>query len=198
MQATNPLLNSLFNQIHQWSEPEQNPMRRMFLTRISEVGCALIEIGSIGFKIAELAMLGGKQLTLLSSKVVFEIFPHSKQIQRYCNRPSFSNELKVKGKELCELVAGLASTLCIGILFSPEANFKAHLKLGLIIDNLAEKTQKKLAAKLQAELKNAEITAARKERFEKFEAEKQINKLKEIEAHAVESRLAELLLPQRS
>lgn len=197
MQPTNSLISSALNQIHQWSEPEQNPMTRMFVTRLSELACAVIEISSIIFKVLEIGFLSAKQMTTLASKMALVIFPDSKKLHVYSHQPSLFPSIKAKGKDLCRLIAGFTATVFIGIIFSPEANFKIHLKLELVVDNLAEKNHIKLAAKLQAEMQKAKTKKVRIERFAKLEEAQPGGKKTETEAYAVELRLAELLFPQR-
>lgn len=198
MQPIPHFINSPLNQIHRWSEPEQNPMTRMFLTRLSEIVCLVIEVSLISFKALEISLLGAKQMTLLVAKTVNEIFPSLKKFKSHSPASSYFSTIQTKGKNIGYLVAGLASTVFIGLIFSPEANFKIHLQLGLATDNLAEKNQRELAAKLQAEMQKAKITKERTERFAKLEAERQAAKKAEREAYAVESRLAELLFPNCS
>jgi hypothetical protein len=170
MSVINPLLSNTLNQIHQWSEPGQNPMKRMFLTRLAEIGCAGIEASTLAFKTIELSALSAKHLM---------------------HAPT--DEMRTKANEVANLLKGLTSTLIFGVFFSPEANFKMHLKLKLAVDNRAEKSQRELAAKLQAELQKAEITKIRNERFAKLEAEEQAIKEAKNQADVVNSRLAELL-----
>ncbi|HEV8051556.1 MAG TPA: hypothetical protein VGP47_03610 [Parachlamydiaceae bacterium] len=194
MSINNSLLNKTFNQIHRWSEPEQQPMTRMFLTRITEIPCTLIETALIVIKTLELSVNGAKQLVTATSQAAVKVFPNSQLLQEYAREPLLLQDLKSQGQEISRLVMGLTSTIFIGIFFSPEANFKIHLKLGLITDNQAEKNQRALAVKLQMELQKAEITKARNARFAKLEADKQSSKDAEAQAYAVDSRLAELLM----
>ena len=193
MHINNSLLSNTFNKIHHWSEPEQHPLTRMFLTRLAETACAVIEAASIIFKSMELIFTCGKQIALSASGIAFKLFPSSQWLQEHSQRPSLVEEIKDQGNEIRLLVSGLACTIFVGIFFSPEANFKLHLKLKLVVDDLAEKMQKKLASKLQAELQKAEITKARDQRIAQLEAEQQAVKKAESEAYAVNARLAELL-----
>jgi hypothetical protein len=194
MFTNNSLLSKTFNQIHRWSEPEQHPMTRMFLTRITEIPCSVIEAASIVFKTLEFGLNGAKDLMTVSAKSAVKVLPNSKLLKEYAGQPLLLQDLKAQGREIGRLVAGLTSTIFIGVFFSPEANFKIHLKLGLVADNQAEKNQRTLAAKLQMELQKAEITKARNERFAKLEAAQQASRDAEAQAYAVNSRLAELLM----
>ena len=194
MSVNNSLLSKSFNQIHHWSEPEQHPMTRMFLTRITEVPCTILEAALIVFKTLELSLTGAQQLMRASSKIAAKVLPNSQILREYADRPSFFQDFKSQGLDISRLVVGLTSTIFIGVFFSPETNFKVHLKLGLVTDSQAEKNQRALAAKLQMELQKAEITKARNERFAKLEAAQQASKDAEAQAYAVDSRLAELLM----
>jgi hypothetical protein len=170
-------------------------MTRMFLTRLTELACAVIEVASIVFNMIKLTIIATKQLLRFSSKLAITLFPQSKFLQASSNQSSFLPEIKATSLEISRLITGLASTVFIGVIFSPETNFKIHLKLELAIDNLAEKTQRKLAAKLRSELQKAEIIKARTERLAKLNVEQLETKQAEIEANSVDSRLAELLAP---
>lgn len=194
--ANNSLLNIALNQNHRWNEPENNPFTRMLLTRLTGTVCAVIEIASIVFKLIQIGMDCAKQFLLITSKAVLIIFPQSKFLHSYHHRTSLFQDMRAKGFEIAKLIAGTVSTLFFGIIFSPEINFKIHLKLKLAIDNLAESTKRKQTTRIEAEMNKAEITKARAERFSKLEAEQNKTNQNEEESHAIDSRLAELLLPQ--
>lgn len=161
MSAINPFLNLTLNQIHVWSEPDQNPMKRMFLTRFAEISSAGIELCLIAKKILELASLVLKNL----------FHPFLKVRSSASFYPYLALELTAKAHETAQLVKGFASTVFFGMIFSPEANFKIHLRLKLVKDCQAEKTQKERSAKLQAELQKSEITNKRNERFAQLEVQ---------------------------
>lgn len=194
MLTTHYFLNSTLNQVHRWNAQEQNLMTRIFLTRLSESVIAALEASSFVFKLIAINLNIANQCILFSSKAVLIILPHSKFVQHYAKRPLDLTLIKFKGLELCRLIAGLACTIFIGVIF-PETNFKIHLKLNLAVDNLAQKTQKKLAAKFRAELKKAEITRARTKRFSELEAKQMAAKQLEREANVVNPDLAHLLFP---
>jgi hypothetical protein len=179
----NPILNHALNKIHYWSEPDKNPMKRMFLTRFAEIGCAGIEASLIAIRTMQLGALIIKNLfhPLLNPS---SPFPYKFAVI----------ELAGKAHEVAALIEGLTSTIFFGVIFSPEANFKVHLNLKLAVDNEAEKMQKERTAKLQAELQKAEITKMRNARYAKLEAEQQAVKDAEAQAYVVNSRLAELFL----
>lgn len=187
------LIDSTFNQIHYWSEPEQNPMQRMFLTRLSEIGCVAVETFSLICKTIELMTLVGKQLIILSSKPA-GIFSYPKFHDSFFPPFFLLSDIKFGAEEMCRLIVGLASTIFIGIVFSPETNFKIHLKLRLIRDNLAEKTKKERAIKLLLEKQSAEIIKARKERFDTLKTLENATQETENKMKIVKNQLTKLLL----
>lgn len=182
------LLNHTLNRIHDWGDAEQPPMKRMFLTRISGIACGIVEAAGIAASSCRLSVLATRELARLLSRPMQAAFPASKCLRSYSQHPSCFEETSTTFLTLCKRVAGLASTLFFGVVFSPELNFRLHIKLGLAIDTLAVKKQKELLAKLRVQEKTAEINKARAERFAKFEAERRVIK----EELAIDSRLAEL------
>lgn len=184
MSSVNFLLNQTLNHIHHWSEPDQNPMKRMFLTRFAEIGCVSIEVCLIVKKTIE---FGASVVKNLTRPVL------NNQSSVYFN-PLLVLELPLKAQEVARLIKGLASTLFFGIIFSPEVNFKIHLRLKLVLNNQAEKTQKERSDKLETELKKSEIIKMRNERFVKLEAEQQSTEEAEAQAYLINSRLIKLLL----
>jgi hypothetical protein len=161
------LLNTTLNKIHEWNEPEYHPLKRMFLTRICEVGCAAIEASVVVRKMAELTFT--------------------------CFKKPSKHDLKSRVSEISRLIIGLSSTIFIGMLFSPEGNFKIHVKLHLAIDTLAEKNQKILTTKLQAELAKNEVNAIRDALFSKLEEIQRATNQEQTPLHIAHSRLVELL-----
>lgn len=176
------LLNDVLNKIHVWSNPDQNPMKRMFLTRFAEMGCVGLEASLIAIKTMELGALIAKNLT----------HPlHTPQSSAFY--PLLALESIGKVHEIATLIKGFASTIFFGVIFSPEANFKIHLSLRLVSDDLAEKTQKERTAKLQTECQKAEMNKLRNERLAKLESEQKAGKETEVQSEVVKLHLAELL-----
>lgn len=195
MLTNNFLLSVSLNQIHCWSESEQHPMKRMLLTRLGGVGVAAIEVALIIFKSAEIGIVCGKQALMTASKEAVRLFPDLKVqwIRDNAAEESLLEPIKASYYEIFQLVKGLASSIFLGIVFSPESNFKYHLQLNLVVDDLAVRSKEKLTAKLQAEEQKAVITKARHARFSELEAEElEVNRAN-AEEYSVNSRLAELL-----
>jgi hypothetical protein len=130
----------------------------MFGTRLAEVSCAVIEVALIVFKTFELVCV--------------------------C---CLIKDISVQCDEIARLIQGLVSTLFFGVVFSPEANFKVHVKLSLVVENLTKESHHKLAEQLAEEL-STEVVKARNERFAHIEATQQ-----ELEVGVIKSRLGELL-----
>ena len=195
---TSTILNTTLNQIHDWGEPEQHPMKRMFLTRVAGLGCAAIEAGVIALTTGHLIRLTASEAVTGSAKALRLLFPKSETLSKCADRPTHATQMKSALVELCHLVAGLASTIFNGIIFSPAINFRMHIKWGLAIDNLAVKKQKNLDAKLKAQAAAEAITQARAERFAQFEANRQAVKTAQAEEDAIDAHLAELLCPAKN
>ena len=196
MLSTTRLLSTPMNQIHCWSEPEQHPMSRMFLTRIGGVGIFFMEAAVLFFKTAEVGAVCGMEGLVSTCKGAVKLFPdlrHVEWINDHAKVGSFVELLKESFHEIAQLIKGLVSTLFLGIVFSPESNFKYHLQLNLVFDDLAEKSHRKRAAKLQEELLKAEITEARNARFAELESAQTKAKQIKLDAYLVNTRLAELL-----
>jgi hypothetical protein len=153
-------LNTVLNHIHGWSQPEHNPLTRFFVTRVAGIGCAAYEALAIGFTAVDWIGTG----------------------------LSLSSEFSFKGCELCRRVLGLASSLFFGIIFSPEVNFKIHLKLKLVIDNISQNTQKIIERKLLQEKENRETAEIRKKHMVQLEEQ-----VVRTETEIVHSLLKELL-----
>lgn len=186
MLLTKSLLNTSLNKIHGWSEPEQHPMKRMFLTRASSIGCCVLESAVLTLSVGQLGFLCGKKAKMECIKRLALVFPKIKHEEQ---------DLPIKEAflEVCKIVSGLASTIFSGIVFSPELNFRFHLQLGLAVDNLAVKKQKELETKLRVEAKAAEITKAREMRFAQFEADRTAAKEAQAKEDAIDAHLAQLL-----
>lgn len=187
MTSLNTLLNTTLNHVHHWGEPEEHPMKRMFLTRATTVGCAVLEAIDLLWSTGRLAYVLGKEGVILSNKMYYQI----KHLEPHQNNNLTS--LKVAGKDTIALIAGLASTILIGSLFSPEVNFRVHIKLGLAVDSLAARKQKDLEIKLRIEANAAEVTKQRAIRFAQFEAERDAAKRAQAVEDSIDAHLAELL-----
>lgn len=187
-------VNMLLNRIHEWGEPEEHPIKRIALTRLACLGAVALEC----FCTVEAAWSLGNQLysttKVLAGKGLYHIFPKSPLFQNFATQGLNTQAIGTSLLQICKLIVGLASTLLIGVIFSPEINFRLHLRMGLAVDNLLVRKQKDLAAKLAAEAKAAELAQVRAIRFAQFQAEqraaKDAGKPKPIDSH-----LAELLVP---
>ncbi len=186
-------INALFNRIHEWGEPEQRPATRIVLTRLGGVAGSVIETFAIAYSSLNVGLKFGDTLGNISIKTISALFPKSRLATNLNKLPASLNNLKNNLLHVCKLIIGLASTLLLGTFFSPELNFRLHLKLGLVVDNLNIKKQKELKAKLTAETKAAEITQARASRFSQFQAERQAAKELQEQENAIDRHLAELL-----
>lgn len=183
------ILNSLLNRIHEWGEPDKSLVKRIVFTRLGSTACLPVEVVSLAFSSLEIAW----NATLFSYEL-------GKKVKRIVLREESSEHLPVNPLKnsfftTCKLIVSIASTLIIGVILSPELNFRLHLKLGLAVDNLSVTKQKELQIKLETQRRAEEITKARAARFAKFEAERQAAKDEEIAKNAFDAHLAELLMP---
>lgn len=119
---------TMLNKVHEWTEPEQQPMTRMFLTRVGGIACAFFEVIAVG-------------------QSVPKIFAAS----------NFS-DVKIAVEKLCRLIIGLASTILIGIAFSPAVNYRIHIGLGIVMHDVAlrKERQSQLNAQRQIEKSQSE------------------------------------------
>jgi len=189
-------LNNCLNSIHTWGEPEQNPMKRMFLTRLGGIAGTAIETTAIGWSVVRIGMLCTRECKNVCMRTFCRIIPAASSCMKYVDNPSLKQSIKDAFMDTCKLIAGVATTLFIGIIFSPELNFRIHIKLGLAVNNLTVQKQKELDAKLRTETKAAEITKARAEQFAQFEQERKALKDAQDQEDAIDSHLAELLYPK--
>lgn len=185
-------VNTLLNRIHEWGEPEAHPMQRIALTRVASLGTAVLEYFSLLGASFDLGWNLYQDIKTLSHKGLYLILPKSQGSENPIHPFPSTGKSVI---QICKLIIGIASTLFIGVIFSPEINFRIHLKLGLAVDNLVLRKQKEVDDKLAAEVKAAELAEMRAARFAKFKSEqlleKNAEKLEPINAH-----LAELLVPQ--
>ena len=183
------------NDIHRWGENDQHPMVRMFLTRTVGLVCAFTEIGASIKQSFHLSILTAKASAVFAAKVGRLAFPNNPWLTTHSLKPIPKEDIKGSLEDLYKLVAGIASTIFIGVLFSPEINFRNHLFLGLAADDLAVKRERDLAAKLAAENTIAELARARAERYNIFVEARDAQRKEETEKNRVDSRLADLLCP---
>lgn len=198
MTTIKSILNNTLNKIHDWGEPQCHPMKRMFLTRITSVACIALEASGLAWTTVRIATLSVQEARILSAKGVCKIVPPMKKLLKSASKKSLALPIKEAYLDICRLTAGLASTILVGALFSPELNFRLHIKLRLAVDNLALKKQRELDAKVRIETKAAEITKARAERFALFELERKAAENAKAKEDAIDAHLAELLYPPLS
>lgn len=181
-------LNTALNKIHSWSQPEQPPMMRMFLTRTIEIVAAVIEAATIVFTAIGFVYSCGKQLVISSSQIGLEIFPHTQRLQEFAHLPSAINDIVSNARGIASLIGGLASTIFFGIFISPEANFKIHLRLELVTDDLATQSKNTLTAKLELEKQKSEVNKTRSNHLASLETSNE-----KAEIAILNKRLTELL-----
>lgn len=167
IQNINSLFQASFNHVHMWSQPSQDPMKRMFATRLASIACAVAETALIIFKMIEQWRTIGQRCLGIKTAATIPLY----------------HELRQRREEIGRLALGLLGTLSLGIVFSPTANFKLHVWLQLVVDHVAEQAQKERQAKLQAEEKKKEIEQARTVRFVKLEAEPGRREVHDVEEH---------------
>ena len=181
-------INTTLNLVHEWGEFDQHPMKRFFLTRAGSVACIFLETAAAAWSVGRSAAVlfhSGKKFCVITCS---RLFPKLEMLMDSRQQIPLKEELLM----LCRRIAGLVSTLFIGI-FSPEVNFRNHKKLHLAIDNLSEKKERELRIRLETELKAAQIKRERLERFTKMQAEREAAEEAEEKERRIDSRLAELL-----
>lgn len=183
------------NDIHRWGENDQHPLVRMFLTRAGALACAAVEIGACVKASIHLSVLSAKASAIYAAKVGHFAFPSAQSIAKYALKPINQEQIKETFRDLCYLIAGFASTLFAGVIFSPAINFHNHLYLGLVADDLAVKRERETAARLAAEATISELNRARAERYDLFTGTRDRQRAEELEKNKVDSRLADLLCP---
>lgn len=119
----------MLNKIYEWTEPEQQPMTRMFLTRVGGIVCAFFELIAVG-------------------EAALKIFSGSK----------FS-DVKKSVEQLCRLIIGLASTILIGIVFSPAVNYRIHIGLEIVLHDVTLRKEKQVQLNAQRQIVKAQSEA---------------------------------------
>jgi hypothetical protein len=188
-----PSINAMMNEIHRWGETDQHPMKRMFLTRLGSAACSVFECAAVAKATLHLGATACRAATGLGVRIARFTFPHANWTSGTPTSSFNAGAINDAMNVLCRLIAGLASTVFVGVVFSPELNFKLHLRFGLAVDDLTAKKEREVAAKLAAEVSLAEVAQARKERFDAFETARNVKRQEEEDKNAIDSRLAELL-----
>lgn len=149
-------LNSVLNRIHEWGQPENHPLKRIVLTRAGGVAAISLEAVSLVVKPFVLGFQSLGFISKLPLKVVKWIV-HSEKLNAWDEKLPGSKDLIHTVKRIYQYFVGLLSSAFFGVVFSPELNFRLHLKLGLAIDQLADRKKKDLEAILSVETKGPEI-----------------------------------------
>lgn len=186
-------INCMFNRVHEWGEANRPPVNRILLTRLGTMAGAGIESLTIAFGSLNVGVKLGDIVTKYSMKTFSKLFPKSRFAANLPKSAASFNKVKDNLLLVSKLIIGLASSLLLGILFTPELNFRIHLKLGLIVDNLDIRKQKEQKATLDAEVKAAEITRLRANRYAQFQSQRQAAKNAEEKENAIDTNLAVLL-----
>ena len=126
----------ILNKICEWSEPSQTTTTRMFLTRSAAFACALFEVAAIGETIY-------KGITTIFSNSTCKL-----------------EECKLSLFKIAKLTVGIASTVLLGIAFSPAINYRIHVALGLVEYDLNLSKQRQAMANAHQQLKQEETKAA--------------------------------------
>lgn len=209
-------INSVLNRVHEWCEPERNPMTRMFLSRLGGVVCLVVEAVSLTFNayrsvyksVSNVCNVTRRSFLLICCCGCFKkekkekVDPNKEKVDstdevkaRMSVRLNPDDRVRIRLLNVCKLIVGIISTAFFGILFSPMINFRIHLKLGLGVDNMAERRKRELAAKIEYELKKNEVEKERAQRFAQFQENRRAEReAKELES-AIDAHLAELLVP---
>lgn len=188
-------INRVANRIHEWGEPGQYLWKQMGLTRVCGVALAAIEAISILYHSAFLlAWQLPVNLYNKSLDIFCAIIPRVKKLENIRCQPShFEAATRNMLITIANIIAGLASSLFFGVIFSPEINFWLHRKLGLAVDNVGSRKEKVLKARLEAEVKAAAIRKDRDERLTQFQKERQATKSAEDQDDdAIDADLAKL------
>jgi len=188
------MITTVFNQIHLWNGPTHHPLKRIALTRLSSIACVALE--TIGIATAMFRATKHFCLTLkyLSLDAVHHISPKFASAFDPVQLQSNTAELKRSLIDLCYRVAGIFLTIFVGIIFSPEFNFRQHLELGLIDDISAMKMEKSKKNEEIYAVNAAIINKQRAERSAAWEAQRQADRESAEQESAVDAHLAEILL----
>lgn len=191
MLTVNTHLQSTLNHIHYWGNSDHSPMQRMFLTRIASAACIPLETFILAIKTMEIGIHFGKEIFKISSRLISHILPLP-QSNASIKYSSLSLELKYRGLKICQRIIGLASTVFIGCFFSPETNFKIHVKLGLVKKDPSLDFQNTFT-KEQIELKKNEIEKTRSERMVDLQNPHSKTDFYQQEIRVINNQLAQLL-----
>lgn len=191
----NGFVNWISNRIHEWGEPEQSTFKRIAFTRIGAIASLVVEIAANIFFMMKWCMwqVPGAILRETLEKILLPVFPGKNLKSATAKLPNLEDVYSCLNT-LVKLIAGIASTCFFGILFSPEVNFRVHLKLGLAVDNLALKKERNLKNKLETELKTAEIQKARDLHAMKFQMETEFETNNKTNNHPIDSEFARIFL----
>lgn len=181
------------NDIHRWGENDHHPLVRIFLTRATGLGCAAVELSFAAKAGFDLCVVSAKAAVVFAAKVGHFAFPGSESLAKHAVKPLHEEVIQQTFHRFRNLIAGMISTVCVGILFSPELNFRNHLYLGLAEDDLAVKKEREMAAKIAAEATLSEVARVREERYLHFVQQRDAKRREEAERNRFDSRLANLL-----
>lgn len=167
------LINTPLNRIHEWGDPIQHPLKRLFLTRLEGITTSALEVLDLANTLFECAEQLAHTSQVLACRSLYVIFPKSQRIYKIAKQPSDPKNIFDTLLKIGKLVIGIISSITLGIFISPELNFRFHLWMRLIDNNLNMRTQKLLQAKLSAELEAIKISQQRAERFAQFQENQQ-------------------------
>lgn len=193
-----PEINWMLNRIHEWGQPEQHPLNRIGLTRLAGVGCVAIETLAVAYNAVQSLRIQTCCLIKGSMILFNKVVPGSRQLTTVDSLVSGLHDLKTCMIRIAKIIAGIASTIFFGLLFSPEINFRLHLKLGLAVDNWSVKKEKQIKDQQEFEIESATIKKERADRFAQFQ--KEIYAIKNAEkpkSDKYPSDLADLLIPKK-
>lgn len=99
------MINGILYKIHDWGHAQHHPVKRIFLTRILGIGCAVCELLNIFIQPIVSACHSFKKMDKLSLK------------------------LQNIAEKVLRQFLGFLSTIVCGIFVSPELNYRIHLVL---------------------------------------------------------------------
>lgn len=191
-------VNSVLNRINEWSEPNRKPFTRVICSRLGTAACVPVEVAAIGILALQVICRVGVSGLNTAKKIFNVVFLKKPAIQKNGSGDDSKKAAENLKKLLtiAKLIIGIVSTILIGIIFSPKMNFRFHMDLGLAVDNLKEQKEREMAIKLDLENKKSEVERARARRFEEFQSEMESEKQAREQEQAIDTRLAEFLVPQ--
>lgn len=190
-------VNAILNRVNEWSEPDCTQMVRVVGARLATLGCVVVEVSAIG--IVSLQVL--KRLcsnAINTGKKVYRMISlwknaNGKESVKVIPVPH-TESLVRKLLNICKLIIGLASTILVGIIFSPKGNFEFHMTLGLAVDQLTARRQKAIEDKQNLDLMKITVENAREKRFFEFQAARQAERETLEKAQSIDPHLAEKLM----